>query len=111
VVKFTTGNVSSNTNLPNLTAVEYQSSPSSRIATLSALPCDWSTQSAPGANLHNNTINAVFAVGSGSGFGFYPVLNTNTTYYLNIKNDPGSSCVATSGPCDMAVNLSKGDAQ
>jgi hypothetical protein len=110
IVRFTTGSKSSVSNLPSITAVEFDSQPTSRTATLSASPCDFSTQPAPGANLHGNTINPIFAVGTGSGFGFYPVLNTNTTYYLNIRNDPASTCTIGVS-CDMSVDLSTGDAK
>ena len=57
--------------------------------------------------MNGNTVTAIFALGSGSGAGYYPVLETNTTYYLNIRNDPGSNCVAGSA-CDMSIDLIKG---
>lgn len=106
VITFTTGAVSSSNNLPHITVVEYGDSPSQRVATLSATPCFFATnQATPGFGV-GNTITSVFAVGSGSGFGFYPVLKTNTTYYLNIKNNPNGGCVA-SGTCDVSVDLIK----
>ena len=108
VVKFTTGSVSSNNDLPHITvAAEYTAAPSSRTAVLSATPCDFSRQADPGANMNGNTVTAIFALGSGSGSDYYPVLKTNTTYYLNIRNDPGSNCVA-GAPCDMSIDLIKG---
>jgi hypothetical protein len=106
VVQFTTGNVSTTNNLPNITAVEYGSSPSSRTAVLSATPCDFSQQATPGAMSVGNSVTAVFAIGTGSGFGFYPVLTTNTTYYLNIKNSANATC-ASNGVCEMSVDLIK----
>jgi hypothetical protein len=53
-----------------------------------------------------NSVTAVFAIGTGSGFGFYPVLTTNTTYYLNIKNSANATC-ASNGVCEMSVDLIK----
>jgi len=106
VVRFTTGNVSSDASLPRLASAEYNSSPSSRDATLSSLMCDFAPQATPGATIIGNSITAVFAIGTGSGFGYYPVLQTNTTYYLNMKNSAGASC-RSNGQCDMFIDLIK----
>jgi hypothetical protein len=106
IVKFTTGNVSTGSSLPRLTAAEYNSPPSSRTAVLSAIPCDFSVQSTPGATNIGNSITAVFALGTGTGFGYYPVLQLNKEYYLNMKNNPGSTC-ASAPSCDMFIELLK----
>lgn len=105
VVSFTTGSVSSGGSLPRIASAEYNSPPSGRIAYLSSKPCDFTPQTAFGANMNGNSITAVFALGTGSGFGYYPVLELNTTYYLNIKNAASSTCAG--GSCDMFVDLVK----
>jgi hypothetical protein len=94
VVAFTTGSVSSTTSLPRIAAAEYQSPPSSRIATLSSKPCDFGPQPTPGAAGEGNSVTMVFALGTGSGYGYYPVLQLNTTYFLNMKNSP-ATCSST----------------
>jgi hypothetical protein len=106
VVKFTTGNVSSISSLPRITGAEYQSPPSSRIAVLSPTACDFGTQPMMGAYGEGNSITMVFAVGTGSGYGFYPVIPLNTTWYLNVKNSPNSTCTA-GGVCEMFFDLLK----
>jgi hypothetical protein len=106
VVQFTTGSLSTTNNLPHITAVEYGSSPSSRQGVLSATPCDFSPQPVIGATSYGNTITSLFAIGSGTGFGYYPVLQPNTTYYVNIKNMPNPNC-ASNANCDMSVDLIK----
>lgn len=106
VVRFTTGSVSTTTSLPRIAGAEYNSAPSTRIARLSATPCDFSTQPAAGANIEGNSITAVFAIAPGSGFNYYPILQTNTTYYLNVKNAPDPTCAGT-GVCDMFWDLIK----
>ena len=60
----------------------------------------------PGAYTESNSLTLIIAVGTGSGFGYYPVLKTNTTYYLNIKNSPNSTC-AQNNSCDMFIDLVK----
>lgn len=107
IVQFTTGSGSSSSSLPFIAGAEYNSPPSSRLGTLSASPCDFTTQTAAGANIGPSTsITARFAVGSGTGYGYYPVLNTSTTYYLNVKNVANSTC-ASSGECGMFFDLVK----
>ncbi len=108
VVVFTTGNVASpNNSLPRLVAAEYQSPPSTRIAVLSTTACDFSAQLTQGATTSGTTVTVPFTVANSNNYGFYPILNTNTTYYLNIKNAPSSSCTSSGGDCDMAVDLNK----
>lgn len=107
VVRFTTGSNNSSNNLPHITAVEYGGvGPAQRTGVLSATPCDFAHQATPGAIGVGNTITSTFAIGNGSGFGFYPVLQTNTTYYLNIKNNAGGGC-GLGAPCDMSIDLIK----
>lgn len=105
VVRFTTGSVSTTGSLVTVSGAEYNSPPSWRIATLSATPCDFGPQPAMGANITGNSVTAKFALGTGTGFGYYPVLPLNTVHYLNIKNDELPTCAATL--CDMFVDLLK----
>lgn len=106
VIQFTTGNVSTTTSLVRVASAEYNSPPSARVAKLSATPCDFNAQSAPGANMQGNSITASFAITPGTGYSYYPVLNRNTTYYVNLKNDTSPTC-ASGGICDVFVDLLK----
>lgn len=107
VVTFTTGNgTSAQNSLPRIVVAEYQSSPSTRIAVLSATPCDWSAQDTQGATTSGTTVTIPFTVNNSFNYAYYPILKLNTTYYLNLKNAPSSSCTA-SGACDVAVDLNK----
>jgi hypothetical protein len=107
VVQFTTGaNFSPANNLPKVVMAEYVSAPSGRVATLSTQPCDFGAGLALGATVNGaTTITIPFSVGPNS-TGYYPALSPNTTYYLNVKNAPGSTCGVT-GNCDMYVDLLK----
>jgi hypothetical protein len=108
LVRTTTGNISSTTSLPRIAGAEYNSPPSNRIATLSTTPCDFTQQAAPGANMQGNSITAIFALGSGSGYGFYPVIGLNTVLYLSVKNSPNSTCAGqTPANCGMFFDLLK----
>jgi len=106
VIRFTTGTMATAENLPRISAAEYRSAPHWRIAALSEKPCDFGPQPTPGATITGTSVTAVFALGDGSGFDYYPILETNRTYYLNIRNSPDSNCAA-SGVCDMFVDLIK----
>jgi len=106
VIRFTTGSVSSEKNLPRVVAAQYKSSPSSRRATLSPKPCDFGPQPMLGSAGEGNSVTMVFALGSGNGGLHYAVLPLNTTYYVNIKNTPNATC-ESSGVCDMFVELMK----
>ena len=107
VVTFTTGNTSNpDNNLPRIVGAEYQSPPSTRIAVLSATPCDFSAQSFAGATTSGSTVTIPFTVSNPNNYGYYPILNKNTTYYFNVKNALPASCEST-GACDMAFDLSK----
>jgi len=106
VVRFTTGNVETTNSLPRIAGAEYQSQPSARVAALSATPCDFDPQQTVGAYGQSVSVTMVFAISPGTGFGYYPVLQKNTTYYLNIKNAPNATC-ASNNVCDMFVDLVK----
>lgn len=106
VVETTTGGVSTGGSLPRFGAAEYQSPPSSRIATLSLKPGDFGDQPTLGAKGEGNSVTMVFAIGTGSGFGYYPVFPPNTKIFLNIKNSPGCTC-REQGVCGMFVDLLK----
>jgi hypothetical protein len=111
VVRFKTGSVPFGTASAKLAGAEYGSSPSQRIWTLSATPCDFtSTGKARLAyNLSGSTtITAWFGVGLTEGVvdTYYPQLQVNKVYYLNIKNKDGAVCF-TSGGCDMFIDFSK----
>lgn len=105
VVQITVGNQSTpNNSLARVVAAEYSGAPSTRIAVLSPSPCDWSAQPMLGASNNGTTVSIPFAVGTGANFGFYPIVPLNGTVYLNVKNDPGGSCIAL-GNCAMAIDL------
>ncbi len=106
-MQFTTGAGNSPANnLPKLVAAEYISAPSGRIATLSNQACDFGPGLAMGGSVNGaTTITMPFSVGPNN-TGYYPSLAPNTTYYLNIKNSPGSTCAVT-GSCDMYVDMLK----
>jgi len=109
VIAFTTGSVSSpDNNLPHIAVAEFVDGPSTRVAVLSTVPCDFTTGIAgyPGSFSNGSTVTISFAVGTGANFGYYPKLSTNTTYYMNVKNDANSSCFFT-GSCNVAVDLVK----
>lgn len=109
VVEFRTGNLdSANNNLPRISGAEWGTPPSARFAVLSATRCDFSQQQPyQGAITAGNSIQVPFAVGLGNNWGFYPILQKNTTYYFNVKNlTPNESC-SNQGICDMFIELSK----
>jgi hypothetical protein len=109
VARFTTGNLdSASNNLPRLSGAEFGSPPSARFAVLSDTPCDFSpAQKQQGAVSAGNSVQVPFAVGLGNNWGFYPILQKNTTYYFNVKNlSPTESC-SNQGICDMFIELSK----
>jgi hypothetical protein len=106
VVRFTAGSTPS-TELVTISGAEYGSSASGRVAVLSASSCDFSQPPALdwGAVSYGTTVNVYFTVGPNDS-GYYPALLPGTTYYLNVKTDPGASCTA-SGVCDMFFQLRK----
>ena len=54
-----------------------------------------------------NSIQVPFAVGLGNNWGFYPILQKNTTYYFNVKNLSATESCSNQGICDMFIELSK----
>ncbi len=100
-VRFTTGpNPSPPNNLPHLVAAEYGTSPRNRIATLTTLPgAFWLSLLPP---IDASTVTAPFSVGPNDTH-YYPALEPNTTYYLNIKNADQSA----PGPATIYVDLLK----
>ena len=110
VVRFTTGSTANpSNNLPAFTAVEFQSGTSNRIAALSATPCDFSGTGQAGSTVQGSSVLLPFAVGNNNA-GYYAKLKQNTTYYMNIKNGSSPSCAST-GNCDMSIDLSNKSAQ
>jgi hypothetical protein len=106
LVHFTVGSGNSpNNNLPKIGGAEYGSTPTARYAVLSATPCDFTAQTWPGASASGYSVTVPFAVGTGSNFGYYPILTNSTQYYFNVKNLQGAGC-ASSGNCAMFFDLS-----
>jgi len=108
VVRFKAGNTPF-TSLARFSGAEYGSSPSARIATLSATPCDFSRQPSIGASIlqPTNSITFYFTVGAvENSAAYYPVLQVGKTYYINIRNDTNPTCGA-SGGCDMFIDFWK----
>jgi len=104
VVEFTTGSTSTpDNNLSRIAFAEYGTSPSTREAVLSSKPCDFGPQPFGGASVSGTSVTAPFAVGTGQNYGYYAKLETNKTYYFNIKNTPNPSCAALG--CDGAVDM------
>jgi hypothetical protein len=111
VVRFKTGSVPFTSAYARFSGAEYSSSPSARQVTLSPTPCDFTAQPSRGAyNLSatgSNSITFYFSVGTTeSSANYYPQLEVNKYYYLNIRNVPGSTCFGTGG-CDMFIDFSK----
>lgn len=95
------------TSMTLVSGAEYQSSPSSRIWTLSPTPCDFTAQPTRGAyNLvGSNSITSYFTVGqTASNSGYYPQVAVNQPIYLNIKNAAGATCFST-GQCDLFADF------
>ena len=106
VVRFTTGStISPANNLPKITGAEWGTAPSQRTATLSDKACDFGGGLAAGASGTGQSITLPFSVGPNNTF-YYPGLSTNTTYYVNVKNPPNSTCLANAA-CDMFFELQK----
>ncbi len=108
VVQITTGSATSGSNLLRISGAEWQDAPYNRIAALSDMACDFTGNSLAqywGTTSTNSTsVTVPFTVNNPNNFGFYPILNTNKTYYLNIKMAPNSGCTST---CNMFIDLSK----
>lgn len=105
VVQFTTGNGQSQTgNLPRLAGAEWQSGAADRVWALSATPCSFTPLPYFAASGTSSAVTVPFTVINPNNFGYYPILQGNTTYYLNIKNAAGSGCTST---CNMFMDLVK----
>lgn len=107
VFEFTTGNGASQANnLPRVAGAEWGSGAANRIYNLSTKPCDFGPPymafSSHGGE--SSAVTVPFTVLTSDPWGFYPVLATSTTYYLNVKVAPGSGCTTA---CDMFFDLSK----
>jgi hypothetical protein len=107
VVRFTTGSNTSGANLPKISGAEYGTPASSRTAVLSTSACDFSAPPALGwaAVSYGTSVGVYFTVGPNN-TGYYPPLTPNTTYYFNVRTDPGAACTG-SGACNMFFQLSK----
>jgi len=107
VVQFTTGNFDSGSNLLKMAGAEWQDPPTQRTAALSNLPCDFTGGSLSSyfatTTTGSTTVTIPFTVNNPNNFGFYPILQKNTTYYLNVKQAPSSGCVS----CNMFIELIK----
>jgi hypothetical protein len=90
IIEFTTGNVSTTTSLVRIGGAEFTGPPSGRRWCLSSVAGDLTVGlGQPGDKGDGGpSAGTSFATGSGSGLGYYPVLALNTTYYLNIGNNP-----------------------
>ncbi len=108
IVRFTTGSLTNPGKQGMVSAAEWSSPPSLRHATLSLVPCDFGPGLQPpySAAGPSNTIQMFFSVGGNPQPGGYPVLQPNTTYYVNIMNVIGSTC-RDAPTCDMFVDFSK----
>lgn len=106
VYTFTTGSGASiPNNLPWVRGAEYGSGAANRNWNLSETKCSFDPPYlAFASHGESSAPNVPFTVVTPDQFGFYPVLKYNTTYYLNVKNAPGSGCVTA---CNMFFDLSK----
>ena len=99
VLKFTTG---STTGTGTLYETSGSGNPAAHDATLSATPCDFG----PGLAQTTNTTSNRFALQIGGTPGGVPVLQPNSTYYVNFRNSAGTPCGGAGIACDVGtVNL------
>lgn len=89
-VRFTTGSVGTTNSLPGFKAAEYQDPPWARYAVISTLPGDFSQAAKNLYSGPSNSAQVMFAIAPGAN-AFYGSLQSNTTYYFNIRNEPGGS--------------------
>lgn len=107
VVHFQTGSGSSTLgSLSSIGAAEWGSSPSWRIGTLSTVPCDFGGVGATVVARQEATSEITVSFTVGTQYKAYPLLQTNTDYYLNIMNYTPSTCQST-GVCSMSALLVK----
>ena len=106
VLRFTTGAATSPDNLGSVHGVEYQAVSSVRHGTLSTQACDFGKGLFPPySDVKSISPQLYFTVG-GSSFHGYPVLQPNTTYYVNLYNVQPAGCAANAN-CNMSFDLSK----
>ena len=107
LVKFTTpATIPAGTGLGKIGAVEFQSSPSARTGSLSPNPCEFGLPGTlPGGGFAGTNAPLISFKLPGSTKTALS-LQANTTYYFNIRNDPGSTC-SSNGSCDMLITMSK----
>jgi len=75
---------------------EYGDQPSSRIAAVSASPCDLSAGMGIGGFVDGNTITIYARIGQSDGY--YPGLSPGGTYYFNVANSTSATCGSS---CNM----------
>lgn len=102
VVQFTTGSLTAPGKGGGIEGIEFGSSPTVRVASLSATPCDFSTAL---ETQSSQTVILQYMVG-GTSLPGIPALQPSTTYYANIKNAPNPACAKT-GVCNMAIDFTK----
>ncbi len=95
VVKFTTGSTTSS-QTGKIILFSGSGQDSAHDAAVSTTPCDFTTNILP-----------QFKFTIGTRVGNVPVLQPNTTYYLNIRNSVGAVCTSGAFPCDLFMNLQK----
>lgn len=104
VIEFRTPAGYAGTSLPKVTAAEWNSSPSTRTAVLSTVPCDFSgTALGYGSTSISNSVTVAFAIGNKPNW-YTPAAPVASVMYYNIKNSENPSCAST-GVCDMFVDL------
>jgi hypothetical protein len=99
----TTAGPSITNNLPRIVGAEWIDPLYVRTAVLSEKSCDWNPQQYAGSTTTGTSLTMPFTVNNASNGGFYPILKSNTTYYLNVKNQPNNGCVAAH--CDMFFDM------
>jgi hypothetical protein len=98
VVKFTTGSSAGSGQL-SMTNAPSANATTTHDYALSTQPCDFTGIK---RYLANGGPTFRFSVTSGTGV----ILQPNTTYYINIRNNDVSGCVANGGSCDIyPINL------
>ena len=105
VARFTTGNKdSASNNLPRISGSEFgQGGRPTRYAVLSASPGDFGPQPQAGAVSAGQSVQVPFAVGLGNNWGYYPILQKNTTYYFNVRPFGDSDKVANTMMIELSV--------
>ena len=100
VVKFTTGSATGNGQL--LLSTAGNNAGTTHDYTLSTQPCDFG----PGLKRLVGAGAPTFRMTVSNTPGNYPNLLPNTTYYVNVRNNDTTGCVANGSTCDLyPVNL------